>query len=343
MSSEKTKTCFVIMPISDPPGYEPGHFLGVYEHVIKPAVEKAGFTALRADEVNQTNHIAIDVLQRLVESEMAVCDLSSRNPNCLYELGIRHALKKPVTLLKDSKTDRIFDIQGIRDMEYDVSLRIDRVKPKIDELAMAIESTYEGKTPDTNSPMTLVEAVIKSFHDDLGKRGTTQRRLEPSALPEAARPIQWSTTGLVVKWDQTRRFGFIDSNGQSHFFNWRTLAHDVTPKVGDTAYFLPKESFEPDGRPSAACVLIKGNSVRGSVVFVNMLKRFAFAEVEDQNGNTYRLFVSLYGYPDNLRETETIEATVDENEKGVIGVDLSVVARGTGRWAQPGGAGDAAR
>lgn len=38
----KNKRCFVIMPISDTDGYDNGHFTTVYNHLIKPAVIKAG-------------------------------------------------------------------------------------------------------------------------------------------------------------------------------------------------------------------------------------------------------------------------------------------------------------
>lgn len=79
--------CFVVMPISDPDGYVKGHFRHVYQDIIQPACQQAGFKPFRADEVKQSNLIHLDILQRLLEAPMAVCDLSSRNPNVLFELG----------------------------------------------------------------------------------------------------------------------------------------------------------------------------------------------------------------------------------------------------------------
>ena len=124
----KEKICFVIMPISDIDSYPTGHFKRVYEHLIKPACIKAGFKAIRADDVQKTNIIIVDVLQKILSAEMSICDLSSRNPNVLYELGIRQAFGLPITLIKDNKTPRIFDIQGIRDLEYDENLRVDIIE-----------------------------------------------------------------------------------------------------------------------------------------------------------------------------------------------------------------------
>lgn len=118
----------------------------VYEYIIKPACKRGGFEPVRADDINRTNDIAIDVIRRLVDSPMAVCDLSSRNPNVMYELGLRHAFNRPVTLLKDSLTPRVFDVQGLRDLEYDASLRVDTIEPTVFTLAQRIQNTYEAFT-----------------------------------------------------------------------------------------------------------------------------------------------------------------------------------------------------
>lgn len=150
------KTCFVIMPISDSPNYPKGHFTRVYEHIIKPACILAGFKPIRADDVLNTNHIALDILKKIIDSDMSLCDLSNQNPNVLYELGIRQAFNKPVTLIKDSKTNRVFDVQGIRDLEYDENLRIDNVQEVLENLAEIIKTTYDEKDNQVNSLVKLL-------------------------------------------------------------------------------------------------------------------------------------------------------------------------------------------
>lgn len=145
------------MPISDIEGYSAGHFKRVYEHLIKPACQKAGFKAVRADDIYKTNVIIVDVLQSIINSEMAICDLSGKNPNVLYELGIRQAFDLPVTLIKDTNTDRVFDIQGIRDVEYDQNLRVDIVETKINEMAETIKNTYESKDKEVKSLIQVLK------------------------------------------------------------------------------------------------------------------------------------------------------------------------------------------
>ncbi len=42
----------------------------------------------------KTNYIVIDILKKILESEFVLCDLSAKNPNVFYELGIRQAFNK---------------------------------------------------------------------------------------------------------------------------------------------------------------------------------------------------------------------------------------------------------
>lgn len=152
----KERICFIIMPISDIEGYEPGHFRRVYEYIIKPACKNAGFIPVRADDIKKTNVIVIDILQKLLNSDMAVCDLSGKNPNVLYELGIRQSFDLPVSFIKDDITTRVFDIQGFRDLEYNSNLRIDEVNTAIEKLTLSITETFNSKGQDINSIVELL-------------------------------------------------------------------------------------------------------------------------------------------------------------------------------------------
>jgi len=88
-NQSEAQQCFAIMPISTPQGYRENHFYRVYEDIIKPACEMAGYVAVRGDETKESNLIQLDILKKLLEAPMAICDLSSRNPNVLFELGIQ--------------------------------------------------------------------------------------------------------------------------------------------------------------------------------------------------------------------------------------------------------------
>lgn len=144
LGNAEKPVCFVIMPISDHPEYETGHFKRVFEDIFQPACDKAGFRAVRADQVGQTNLIHLDVLQKLLASPMVLCDLSSRNPNVLFELGLRQAFDKPVVLVREIGTPDIFDIAPIRYIEYRKKRIYNEVLQDQKHIADAIAATQEA-------------------------------------------------------------------------------------------------------------------------------------------------------------------------------------------------------
>lgn len=170
MDIEAHPECFVIMPIADPDGYEKGHFSKVYEDIFKPACISAGFAPLRADEVKQTNLIHLDILQKLIDSPMAICDLSSRNPNVLFELGLRQAFDKPTVLVQEIGTPRIFDIAPLRYTEYRKELRYREVLEDQKFISQALSATLQAtdsgdginsivRILSLSKPATLKESV----------------------------------------------------------------------------------------------------------------------------------------------------------------------------------------
>lgn len=142
---EEKEKCFVIMPISDQGDYPEGHFSKVYDQIFKPAIEDAGYEAYRVDENKICDSIMRKIFNAIYECPMAICDLSNRNPNVLYELGLRQAYDKPVVLLQDEKTDKIFDISGINTVYYKSDRLYENVFDARKRLTEAIISTREGK------------------------------------------------------------------------------------------------------------------------------------------------------------------------------------------------------
>ena len=119
--------CFVIMPITAPAPYAQDHFKRVFQNIIAPACELAGFKALKGDEVKETNLIHLDILKRLLTAPMAVCDLSNHNPNVLFELALRQAFDKPVVLVQEVDTAKIFDISPLRTVDYHSDMTYEHV------------------------------------------------------------------------------------------------------------------------------------------------------------------------------------------------------------------------
>lgn len=155
------KECFVIMPIGDHASHQKGHFKRVYEDILKPAIEEAGFIAYRADDNGGSQNIQIDIIKKIIEAPMAVCDLSTRNPNVLFELGVRQAFDKPVALIQEIGTERIFDISNFNTIDY----RSERIYHEVIEdrrkITSLIYDTYRKHSEGVgvNSIIKLISAV----------------------------------------------------------------------------------------------------------------------------------------------------------------------------------------
>ena len=156
-TSKNEKTCFAIMPIADHPDYPQGHFTRVYNHLIKPACERAGYKVIRADDAKASHMIMFDILKNIVECDMAICDLSSKNANVFYELGLRQAFNKKTILITDSITNTPFDITGFRYVKYSESLRVDTVMSDILEISAMLQETESASEDDINSIVNLLK------------------------------------------------------------------------------------------------------------------------------------------------------------------------------------------
>ena len=162
--AEDKGMCFVIMPISDPDEYGKGHFESVYRDIFVPAIKKAGYTPHRVDEDASSGLIQAKIIENLMNAPMVICDLSSRNPNVLFELGIRQAYDKPVVLVQEIGTERIFDINGISCIDYDPSLFYRSVLDIQEKLTNAIQETE--KNSKYNSLVTALSISAANYQNE---------------------------------------------------------------------------------------------------------------------------------------------------------------------------------
>lgn len=154
---EEVETCFVIMPISDNDDYPENHFTKIYENLFKPAIIAAGFKPYRVDENEICDSIINKIFDAIQNSAMCLCDLSSRNPNVLYELGLRQAYNKPVVLVQDHRTEKIFDVSGISTVFYRSERLYDEVLEDTKKISDAIIATKDGGN-GYNSIVKIVKA-----------------------------------------------------------------------------------------------------------------------------------------------------------------------------------------
>jgi len=132
-SPQKDKPlCFVIMSFSGNPRLQ-----DFYQKAVKPTVEKFGLICKRVDEQEFNGSIKERVLGNLRHSLFVIADVSEHRPNVYYELGLAHALEKPVIHLALDHGDICFDVQ---DFNFIIYSQIDELRKR---LKARIEATLE--------------------------------------------------------------------------------------------------------------------------------------------------------------------------------------------------------
>lgn len=100
------------MPLKEP-------FNGYYKQILVPAIEDAGFEPFRADEIYGTRPIIEDIFKEIQGAAALVADVTGKNPNVNYELGIAHTFGRSVVIISQSIDDIPFDYRHIRAIIYD--------------------------------------------------------------------------------------------------------------------------------------------------------------------------------------------------------------------------------
>jgi hypothetical protein len=113
MADEEKKTCGLIMPISTIDGLSEAHWAEVLA-VISDAIEKGGFIPNLVSNADDVGIIQKRIIQNLYDNPIVVCDVSGKNPNVMFELGMRLAFDRPTIIVKDDKTSYSFDTAPIR-------------------------------------------------------------------------------------------------------------------------------------------------------------------------------------------------------------------------------------
>ena len=92
-------------------------FASVYE-AIKGACAKVRCKPLRVDKIYGTNWVVKDIFTTIDTGRLVICDITGRNPNVLYEVGIAHARNVEVVLITQNDDDVPFDLRHIRYVRY---------------------------------------------------------------------------------------------------------------------------------------------------------------------------------------------------------------------------------
>lgn len=141
-ASIRRKTCLAIMPMSDSTSCLAKEWNEVYWQMIEPAVIQSPLEYTCTRSVVKLGNIIEEVLDSLNKADLVIADLTDRNPNVFYEIGVRHALRDRTILIAQTLEDVPFDLRQYSILVYDWRVKEgrERFKHALHELMNILES-----------------------------------------------------------------------------------------------------------------------------------------------------------------------------------------------------------
>jgi hypothetical protein len=112
------KSCFVIMPFGADANVQE-----VYRDVVIPVAESLGLRVTRADDIFGHREIIRDIWRAIGAARVVIADVTGRNANVFYELGMAHAIGKDAIMLAQRREDVPFDVTHLRYILYEYTPR----------------------------------------------------------------------------------------------------------------------------------------------------------------------------------------------------------------------------
>lgn len=181
---ETRKKCFVLMPFAD-------QYREVYQEVYKPVCERSGMDCWRVDELARPGSITRDIVEGILDADVVIADLTSRNPNVFYELGIAHSVGNKTIMTTQGIADVPFDIANYRVLIYEQTIR--GSKKLAGELERAIHELLAA-LDRTNNP--LQEVLSQRSPIGVKKKAPLAKFVDLADLPGRMR--QWLVDHNVV-------------------------------------------------------------------------------------------------------------------------------------------------
>ncbi len=149
MSTEPKKLrCGLIMPISTIDGCSEAHWDEVRQ-IIKESLSESEFDVELVSDSNEIGIIQKRIVQNIHDNDIVICDVSAKNPNVMFELGMRLAFDKPAIIIKDDKTNYSFDTAPIEHLEYPRDLHYHQIQSFKTKLRDKVRATHEAaKNPE---------------------------------------------------------------------------------------------------------------------------------------------------------------------------------------------------
>ena len=245
-NSDKSKlTCGLVMPISAIDGVSAEHWLEVKD-IITSALQssdKYDFSVRLVSDADEAGVIQRRIVQNLYEVDVVVCDVSGKNPNVMFELGMRLAFDKPTVIIKDEKTDYSFDTGVIEQVSYPRDLRFKKIVQFKEALLSKVTATYEivqgndnGSTFLANfgkftvaklaenevSADTIIMDTLTALSEDITflRNEIRQGKISPSPATIPSRKLTDHIESVLSKYMQVNALNELSEDKREDALQW---------------------------------------------------------------------------------------------------------------------------
>jgi hypothetical protein len=214
MTSEKPlKKCFVISPIGAEDSESRRRSDQVFNYIIVPAAKDTGYEVTRADKIAESGIINSQIIQRIVEDDLVIADLTDMNANVFYELAIRHSIRRPFVQIMQKGQTIPFDVAGARTIFFD-HRDLDSVEDAKKQIVAQIQNAEKSDGP-VDSPISVsmdlqilrqsgdpsqrsVGEILDQISEIRREMGTFREEMAHSIMME--REIVSSTRGEIYRF-----------------------------------------------------------------------------------------------------------------------------------------------
>lgn len=136
----------MITPIGDEDSIVRRKTDGVIDAVIQPVMTEMEYELVLPHKMNATGSIIDNIIREIVNDELVIANLTSLNPNVMYELAIRHAVSKPLVCIAEYNTKLPFDIGQDRVIFYNDDMF--NVEPLKEDIKQKVNAALNCKVVD---------------------------------------------------------------------------------------------------------------------------------------------------------------------------------------------------
>lgn len=155
----ENRICFVITPIGDDSSPIRRNADGLIDSVLIPICSKLNINVEVAHRISKTGSITSQVIESVLNADIVIANLTTLNPNVMYELALRHAARLPVIIMAEDGTKLPFDISDERTLFYINDMAgVEMLKPRLERMIL---EAIDDKEPDNPVYRAVQHKIMK--------------------------------------------------------------------------------------------------------------------------------------------------------------------------------------